>query len=141
MEQVLVAKASSAAEEGAHAVFKARRKQEVEGKREAKKDDRIRSSGRLLRFHSNGQDWPRDPPSAFYDWVYINALQQHQTLIDAVMRFAAFTDIEFNPKRQVNCQAYCVALFVALKTSRQIEEALSSPTSYLRLMTENRIRI
>ena len=48
--------------------------------REAKKDDRIRNSGRLLKFNSNGVDWPLDPPSAFYDWVYINALHLHQFL-------------------------------------------------------------
>jgi hypothetical protein len=109
--------------------------------REAKKDERIKQSGRLLKFNSNGVDWPLDPPSAFYDWIYINALQGHPTLIQEVMCFGAFTDIEFNPKKQVNCQAHSAALRVALQKRGLLEEALSSPASYLSLMKRNRSRI
>jgi hypothetical protein len=109
--------------------------------REAKKDERIRNSGRLLNFNSNGMNWPLDPPSAFYDWVYINALRLHPTLVDSVLSFMTFTDIEFNPKKQVNCQAYSVALYVALQRGGLLDEALSSPSSYLNLMKKSRNRI
>ena len=109
--------------------------------REAKKDERIRNSGRLLNFSCNGMDWPLDPPSAFYDWVYMNALHLHPTLVGSALSFRAFTDIEFNPKKQVNCQAYSVALYVALETGGLLEEALSSPSSYLDLMKRMRNRI
>lgn len=109
--------------------------------REAKKDDRIRNSGRLLKFTSNGIDWPLDPPSAFYDWIYINALHLHPTLAEQVLQYRAFTDIEFNPKKQVNCQAYSVALYVALRKSALLDEALGSPADYLDLMGKKRTRI
>ncbi len=109
--------------------------------REAKKDNRIKNSGRLLKFNSNGIDWPLDPPSAFYDWIYINALHLQPALVDEVSHYNAFTDIEFNPKKQINCQAYSVALYVALKNHSQLDEALKSPTDYLDLMRRKRNRI
>jgi hypothetical protein len=108
---------------------------------EAKKDSRIRSSGRLLKFNSNGLDWPLDPPSAFYDWLYMNALHIKPKLADQTLGYRGFTDIEFNPKKQLNCQAYSVALYASLRIHGLLEEALRSPADYLACMVKTRIRI
>ena len=47
--------------------------------------------------------------------------------------FDAFTDIEFNPKRQVNCQAAAAAFYVSLCRTGKLEEAMSSREAFLRI--------
>ena len=37
------------------------------------------------------------------------------------MEFDAFTDIEFNPNKSLNCQARAAALFVAMKKLGRLE--------------------
>ena len=55
------------------------------------------------------------PPTFFYDWLYINALIKNENLIKQVLKYDCFSDIEFNEKKLINCQAYSVALFVSMK--------------------------
>ncbi|MBF0256706.1 MAG: hypothetical protein HQL47_09670 [Gammaproteobacteria bacterium] len=98
---------------------------------DAKRDERLKVSGDLQAFVFSGMAWPLQPQSAFYDWLYLNALQQQPRLMEAVQGFAAFTDIEFNPKVSINCQARSVALCVALHQSSLFEDALRSPTAFL----------
>jgi hypothetical protein len=82
--------------------------------REAKRDERLRSSGRLTSFRFCGVDWGLQPQTAFYDWLYVNALKKKSEVVDQLVTYSAFTDIEFNPEKSVNCQAYSVALFISL---------------------------
>lgn len=100
--------------------------------REAKKDQRTRSSGRLTGFRFFGTDWGLEPQTAFYDWLYINALKKKADLTQHLLNYSAFTDIEFNPERSINCQAYSVALFVSLCRRSLVDEALSSKDAFLR---------
>src|SRR5690606_37824889 len=81
--------------------------------RSAKKDMRLRESGRLLAFEFFGKRFPLRPWTYFYDWIYINALNQNDELAQRVLDYRGFTDIEFNPERSVNCQAYSAALYVS----------------------------
>ena len=99
--------------------------------REAKKDDRLRSSGRLIGFRFFGIDWGLEPQTAFYDWLYINALKKHPSVSDRLLEYSAFTDIEFNPERSINCQAYSVALYVSLCKRCLLDEAMSSKEAFL----------
>lgn len=101
---------------------------------EAKKDARIRNSGRVVGFRFNGQDFPINPTTYFYNWLYINALNQNKELIDPLIQYDAFTDIEFNPKRSLNCQAESVALFVSLHKLGLLEAALRDKESFLDIM-------
>lgn len=100
--------------------------------REAKKDERLRSSGRLTGFRFFGADWGLEPQTAFYDWLYINALKKQSSVIEQLLNYSAFTDIEFNPERSINCQAYSVALFTSLHQRCLLEEATSSKEAFLR---------
>lgn len=100
--------------------------------REAKKDERLRSSGRLTGFRFFGTDWALEPQTAFYDWLYINALKKQSDAIEQLLEFSAFTDIEFNPERSINCQAYSVALFISLRRRCLLDEAISSKEAFLR---------
>lgn len=82
--------------------------------RDAKRDPRLSQSGMLRSFYYEGQQFPLKPTTVFYDWLYINALLENPALAEAVLEYDAFTDIEFNPDRSINCQAGAAALFVAL---------------------------
>jgi len=101
--------------------------------REAKRDERLKSSGRLEKFSFFGDDWGLEPKTAFYDWLYINALLKNPDLIPHVTDRDAFSDIEFNPEKSINCQARSVALFCALFHTNRINEALSSKENFLSL--------
>lgn len=90
--------------------------------REAKKDPRLKASGFLLRFTFDGKEFPLQPRTAFYNWLYINALMENPNLAEEVLQFDAFTDIEFNPDKSLNCQAAAAALFVALHHQGALEQ-------------------
>lgn len=98
--------------------------------RDAKRDARLRSSGDLVAFDFRGEHWGLLPRTMFYDWLYLNALAQSPDLAGAVVPRDAFTDIEFNPERSVNCQARSAALFVALTRLGLLQDALDSPARY-----------
>jgi hypothetical protein len=98
---------------------------------QAKKDERIKSSGRLLKFMFFNEEWELEPKTAFYDWVYLNALNKNRMLVDELSSYDAFTDIEFNPNKSINCQAYSVALYKALDGRQLLDDALADKESYL----------
>lgn len=103
--------------------------------REAKKDTRLKDSGRLLSFELLGESWPTAPLTAFYDWLYLSALMANPDLADALTDYGAFTDIEFNPEKSINCQARSAALYVFLKRNGLLSEALSGKDAYLQIVT------
>lgn len=97
----------------------------------AKKDPRLKESGPLTRFEFFGESWPLEPRTAFYDWLYINALHKNEWAVDQLAQFDAFTDIEFNPKKSINCQAYSVALYRSLQKRGLIREAIADRKAYM----------
>lgn len=99
--------------------------------RKAKTDQRLRNSGRLISFEFFGQKWDLTPMTAFYDWLYINALYLNIETYKEILDYNAFTDIEFNPKKSINCQARSVAIFVSLYQSQAIKKVLSSKKEFL----------
>lgn len=99
--------------------------------RDAKKDDRIKSSGNLNHFDFFGQKWNLQPTTAFYDWLYIQALVQNPQLSSQLTNFAAFSDIAFNPQKSFSCQARSSALYVSLLQTNNLEQALSTPANFL----------
>jgi len=78
---------------------------------DSKKDQRLQSSGNLKKFIFQNEEWGLD--EQFYVWLYLNALIQNKEIADKIIEYDAFTDIEFNPKKSFNCQAYAAALFKA----------------------------
>ncbi len=99
--------------------------------RGAKKDVRIRESGRLVGFNFFGQEWPLLPKTAFYDWLYLTALRPHQEYLRRLFEYKGFTDIEFNPSKSVNCQARTCALLVSLLRLDALDEALRSQDDFV----------
>lgn len=102
--------------------------------RDAKRDKRLKSSGYMVKFMFNHKDYPLEPKSLFYDWLYINILiaKHNRTLLNQLVDsdFNAFSDIEFNPKKSFSCQARTLALFVSLYKHNAIEQFCSDPVSY-----------
>ena len=96
----------------------------------AKKDQRLRESGPLVGFSYNGTVFPLEPKTFFYDWLYINAIWDNQELAEKVGMYNAFTDIEFNPEKSINCQARSAAIFVSLCATGQIKDALVIPQRF-----------
>ena len=78
---------------------------------EAKKDIRIKESGNLIGFNINGKEWSL--AEDFYSWLYMNALLQNLDISEEILKYKAFTDIEFNPKKSYNCQAKSAAIYVS----------------------------
>jgi len=101
--------------------------------RDAKTDERIRSSGKLIGFNLLGEEWPTEPLTCFYDWLYISALTQHPDAAREVLKFSAFSDIAFNPEKSINCQARSAAVYVAVARQRLIAHALKGKDSFLAL--------
>lgn len=102
--------------------------------RQAKKDIRLKESGNLIGFKFFGKSFPLKPRTYFYDWIYINALNQHEEIADVIESYKAFSDIEFNPQRSINCQAYSAALYVSLINTQFKNDALSSPEAFLDIL-------
>lgn len=104
--------------------------------KEAKKDIRLKESGNLQGFEFFGSAFPLKPRTFFYDWLYINALNQNERYREKVLNYRGFTDIEFNPKKSINCQAYSVALFVSLERSGKLKTALRTPVIFLEVVED-----
>ena len=101
--------------------------------RAAKTDRRLRESGKLVGFKYFAHEFPLEPKTYFYDWLYASALCRDDKLVEQVMMFDAFTDIEHNPERSINCQARTVAKVVGLSRAGLLEDALQSPQAFLEL--------
>lgn len=72
--------------------------------REAKRDGRLVTSGMLTGFTFENRVYPLEPKTIFYDYIYINALLENEKLVEEILKYDAFTDIEFNPSKSINCR-------------------------------------
>lgn len=103
--------------------------------RDAKTDQRLKESGPLVKFRFFACDWSLEPRTAFYDWLYIQALHRHPRLAEHVLTQEAFTDIVFNPQKSLNCQARAAALYVTLARRGLLTSGLlSDQHAYLELV-------
>lgn len=80
---------------------------------------------------STGEAWPLAAGSAFYDWLYLQALEENPQLRQKLCDYGAYTDIEFNPARQFSCQARSAAISVALDRAGLRTTALKDRRSFL----------
>ena len=79
--------------------------------KDAKRDERLRNSGKLIAFEFEGKRYPTYPLTEFYDSIYIEALNENKELAKQVIKYDAFTDIAFNKEKSINCQARTCAKF------------------------------
>jgi hypothetical protein len=106
--------------------------------RTAKRDPRLQTSGRIIGFEFDGIRFPSEPKTAFYDWLYVNAIFEHREWLRSHLpQYAGFSDIEFNPDRSINCQAHSCALFAALMANGRLENAVASPHAFIELVSDH----
>ncbi len=104
---------------------------------EAKKYPKTFSEDHSFAFHGfsfRGTNFSREPKDYFYNWLYISALKTNPEFSEALAKYDAFTDIEFNPPKQYNCQAIACAIFVGLTRAGKLDEALKSPKDFLKIV-------
>lgn len=85
----------------------------------------------LVAFEVCGIRWALQPKTAYFFYLYLKALCDNPELGDQLMEFDAFTDIEFNPKKQVNCQAAAAAFYVSLRRQGRLEWAMESKENFI----------
>jgi len=102
---------------------------------DVKKDERISKENLIKGFKFDGMEWGSEPKTAFYDWLYINAvfknIEDNDNEYKKILEYNAFTDIEFNPLKSINCQARSCAVYVSLYKQNILEVALESKESFL----------
>lgn len=108
--------------------------------RTAKRDERLRESGQLKGFRFDGFDFPLEPKTVFYDWLYINAILPHREWLKRLDKYRGFTDIEFNPSKSINCQARACALFVSLMHMDLLDDTIRSPEAFIALTKKYALR-
>ena len=68
----------------------------------------------LTGFAHNGRTYPLVPAEGFYFYIYAWALCRFfRTGNRDIFSYRAFTDISFNPKKSVNCQAAALAFYLS----------------------------
>lgn len=107
---------------------------------QAKRDPRLRKSGQLIGFCFEGLEFPLEPKTAFYDWLYCSFLWEHREWATSPYKYAGFTDVEFNPHRSINCQARSAALFLSLMKRGDLEHAIHSPDEFIQTLLLSRYR-
>jgi hypothetical protein len=105
--------------------------------KDAKKDERLKNSGKIIEFNCFGNIFNISPKTYFYDWLYVNAVYSNKYLSNEILKYNAFTDIEFNPNKSINCQAKSAALYVSLYKNGLIEKALKSKEDFLFTVYDN----
>ena len=109
---------------------------------EIKKDERIDREKRIIGFEFEGIKWQTEPKTAFYDWIYLKAVKSNiedlnNTIYEKIFNYNAFTDIEFNPKKSINCQARSCALYVSLFKNELLDIALESEEAFLEIISKD----
>ncbi|MDN5802520.1 MAG: hypothetical protein L0H34_08495, partial [Psychrobacter sp.] len=61
----------------------------------------------------------------------------NSNLKEEALNYNAFTDIEFNPKKSINCQAYSLALYVSLEKRKLLQKDSIPPKDEFIKMISN----
>ena len=102
--------------------------------KDAKRDERHQTSGRLVAFVRNGEDWPLEPKTAFYDYIYVLAVIENFGRELDLYDYNWFTDIEFNPGKSINCQARAVAIYKLIQELKAFE-VLNDRSAWIKFHT------
>ena len=89
--------------------------------KDAKRDERHRTSGNLLCFVNEEIEWPLEPKTVFYDYLYVSAVVENYGTDLDLSEYSWFTDIEFNPKRSINCQARAITIYKLIQKNNMFD--------------------
>jgi len=106
---------------------------------DAKRDSRIKESGRLQHFEFESKKWELSESPNFFDYLYLKALSDNSKS-EFLLEFEAFTDFAYSQTtiskkdgKSFNCQARSAAIFVSLVRSGKLIDFLSSPQDFQHL--------
>jgi hypothetical protein len=106
--------------------------------REAKRyTNYLHSKEELVSFDFFGNYFPLKPETFFYNWLYVNTMLQNHKLLSDILKYDAFTDINFNPQKSINCQAEACSIITYLNKIDCLDEKLRSPQYFLELVYPN----
>ena len=66
----------------------------------------------------------------FYDYIYIQALMQHLEISATLKEYDLFTDIEFNEKKGLNCQARSCAIYSYMLRTGTVDKYMGSMNGF-----------
>ena len=95
----------------------------------------------ITKFKYNGIEYPIEPKSMFYDFIYICALRNIPEVSSALKQYDIFTDIEFNYKKSINCQARACAIYSYLLKINKVDEYLNNIELFKSLYTNKKTDI
>lgn len=80
--------------------------------RDVKKDPRKKASGKVIHYEFDNQIWSLEPRTAFYDYIYIDAVRNllSESDLKEILKYQYFTDVALDPEVSTNCQARSMAL-------------------------------
>lgn len=81
---------------------------------EARRDERLKTSGEIVHFRLQDKQFPADPVVLFYTWIYARALKAQPGIAKEMLKYDAYCDVEYNPKKGFNCQARACAIYNSL---------------------------
>jgi hypothetical protein len=64
----------------------------------------------------------------------LQGLAANPDLAEQLLNYTAFTDIEFNPERSLNCQARTAALYVSLHREGALVAAAAGKDAFLKCL-------
>ena len=98
---------------------------------DAKKDPRLKKSGKVEGFNLFGKKFDADSSNSFYHYLYMNALlQKVPDIKDKLKDYKAFTDVFSKPGRAVQAQSVAMAASLAEK-GKLNKEFLSDPKNLM----------
>ena len=69
---------------------------------------------KIIEFRFNNTVFEKDPYSMYYDYLYMLGVYFNKEYQEELIKYDIFTDIEFNPKKQLNTQARAAAIWNTL---------------------------
>ena len=72
------------------------------------------SNNHIKEFRFHNTVFEKDPYSMYYDYIYMLGLYMHKEYHEELSKYSIFTDIEFNPNKQLNTQARAAAIWNTL---------------------------
>ena len=64
----------------------------------------------------------------------------YRDIIEELVKYDTFTDIEFNPKKSINCQARTCAILVSLYKNDLLEKALNSKDDFIKIVYKKELQ-
>ena len=101
--------------------------------RAAKRFMRENVSSPLKGYRFEGVEIPLETKTLFYDYIYIKALMQHPEFSFAIQDYDLFTDIEFNEKKGLNCQARSCAIYSYMLRTGTVDQYMSSMETFKKI--------